>query len=105
MTVTIITENVMAQRRAGEICQSVTGSTALTPSTLRHNGTQMGSRLIQGVDGATKLAERAEDLQRRRMAVPLDELTHAGGCTDHRRSTSRTYTFCATMEFAEILSA
>src|SRR5262249_53343748 len=31
MTVTIITENVMAQRRAGEICQSVTGSTALTP--------------------------------------------------------------------------
>ena len=30
MTVTIITESVMAHRRAGEICQSVTGSTALT---------------------------------------------------------------------------
>src|SRR5437899_5847898 len=30
MTVTIITESVMAHRRAGEICKSVTGSTALT---------------------------------------------------------------------------
>src|SRR6266581_2660221 len=30
MTVTIITENVMAHRRAGEICPSVTGSTELT---------------------------------------------------------------------------
>src|SRR5438445_5012965 len=30
MTVTIITENVMAHRRAGVICQSVIGSTALT---------------------------------------------------------------------------
>src|SRR5580765_654741 len=32
MTVTIITENVMAHRRAGEICQSVTGSATLTPT-------------------------------------------------------------------------
>jgi hypothetical protein len=32
MTVTIITENVMAHRRAGEICPSVTGSTELTPT-------------------------------------------------------------------------
>jgi len=32
MTVTIITENVMAHRRAGVICQSVAGSTALTPT-------------------------------------------------------------------------
>ena len=31
MTVAIIAENVMAHRRAGEICQSVTGSTALPP--------------------------------------------------------------------------
>src|SRR2546422_4539201 len=32
MTVTIMTENVMAHRRAGEICPSVTGSTELTPT-------------------------------------------------------------------------
>ena len=32
MTVTIITENVMAHRRAGEICPSVAGSTGLTPT-------------------------------------------------------------------------
>jgi len=31
MTVTIITEKVMAHRRAGEICPPVTGSTGLTP--------------------------------------------------------------------------
>jgi hypothetical protein len=29
VTVTIITENVMAHRRAGEICPSVTGATGL----------------------------------------------------------------------------
>src|SRR5437660_11121333 len=33
MTVTVIPEYVMAHRRAGEICPSVTGATALPPTT------------------------------------------------------------------------
>jgi len=41
MTVTIITESVMAHLRAGVICQSVSGSTALTVPTLRQNRVAM----------------------------------------------------------------